>query len=368
MAKIYLQEKLTGHQGQVLTFNTNNEPVLNTITPKNDRKINIKTQDTGVTIDVSDSSSHIFIPAWSGIYNCSVNVPNDGTYTVRAVKGTNAKNETIKVIGNGNYYVEFESFTSPILNDNSWDLIKSAAQQNTGSTYWSVGDCKQVTLNGNAGAHSFSNVAVNVFIIDFNHNGLVEGFGISFQFGKKLATDTSDICFCDSSYGTTAAATNKFCINTSNTNIGGWRDSSMRKNIIGTSLTSTNTFISCLPSDLKSALKLVNKYTNVSTNTTASFELVSDYVFLLSGSEYTGVGNTLNGNESQYNIIYSYYSNHTVAKYDINAATFTSNVVHWTRTRRANSTGYFIAMVVNNTQASTSTRYSYGIAPAFVVG
>ena len=35
-----------------------------------------------------------------------------------------------------------------ILDKNTWEVIKEVSNQNQGQNFWSVGDCKEITMNG----------------------------------------------------------------------------------------------------------------------------------------------------------------------------------------------------------------------------
>jgi hypothetical protein len=84
------------------------------------------------------------------------------------------------------------------LNDNTWATIKEVSDADQGENYWSVGDTKTITLNGTVDTLSLSNLSVDTFIIDFNHNSSREGTNrIHFQIGK---IGGKDICLCDSHY------------------------------------------------------------------------------------------------------------------------------------------------------------------------
>lgn len=72
-----------------------------------------------------------------------------------------------------------------VLNDNSWATIREVSSAGLGANYWAVGDVKEIKINGKVGNTTFSNLAVNVFILGFNHNSAREGGNkIHFQIGK----------------------------------------------------------------------------------------------------------------------------------------------------------------------------------------
>lgn len=85
-------------------------------------------------------------------------------------------------------------------------------------------------------------------------------------------------------------------MNQSNTNAGGWKDSYMRKTVLGNSGTPTsppaNSLLAALPSDLRAVMKPITKYTdnvgndtgNVESNVTAT----TDYLVLYAEFEVFG--------------------------------------------------------------------------------
>lgn len=71
------------------------------------------------------------------------------------------------------------------LKDNDWDTISEASAAGTADDYWAVGDTKPIVINGTVVGFNFSNLTINVFILDFNHNSSREGNNRThFQIGK----------------------------------------------------------------------------------------------------------------------------------------------------------------------------------------
>ena len=52
------------------------------------------------------------------------------------------------------------SSVSPILDENDWTTIREVSDAGQGSNYWSVGDRKEVTLNGTVGHLSLSALTI----------------------------------------------------------------------------------------------------------------------------------------------------------------------------------------------------------------
>lgn len=263
-----------------------------------------------------------------------------------------------------------------ILNNNSWETIKKISDSGTGANYWSVGDRKEVVLNGTVGHLTLSNYTTYAFIIGFNHNAELEGNNrIHFQLAKTALSGGVDVAFCDSLYYGSVSGTGYFSMNSSNVNTGGWANSQMRTNICGTSLSSySRTIIAVIPAVLRAVLKSVVKYTdNVGGRkvTEGAVTATTDYFFLLAPYEVFGVikPNDANPAELDKQKQYAYYSaGNSTYKYNHNS--ITSSVWWWLRSpivNDVNNNRYF-TIVTNTGENSASNAYdSQGFAPAFCV-
>lgn len=263
------------------------------------------------------------------------------------------------------------SFPAPgkALDNYTWDEISQISSANLGESYFSVGDRKQITLNGTIGQLTLSNYSTYAFIIGFNHNSSREGTGrIHFQLAKTALSGGTDICFTDGQYlnpGSSAA----FRMNTSNTNSGGWKDSYMRNNICGTSKTSTSgRIMGAIPADLRNALKSVTKYTNNNGSSSASSAVTAttDYFFLLSEYEVFGKITDSNTYEANYQQQYAYYSaGNSNVKYQHNSTG--SAAIWWLRSPIAGYSYSFVFVYTGGTVIIYSAYASLGFAPGFCV-
>ena len=263
------------------------------------------------------------------------------------------------------------SFPAPgkALDNYTWDEISQISSANLGESYFSVGDRKQITLNGTIGQLTLSNYSTYAFIIGFNHNSGREGSGrIHFQLAKTALSGGTDICFTDGSYNSSGSSA-AFRMNTSRTNYGGWNSSYMRNNICGTSKTSTSgTIIGVIPAELRNALKSVMKYTNNTGRSTASSAVTAttDYFFLL--SEYEVFGNITYGNtyEANYQQQYAYYSaGNSKVKYRHNSTG--SAAYWWLRSPAAGNAYRFVFVYTGGTVNDNGANYSLGFASGFCV-
>ena len=199
-----------------------------------------------------------------------------------------------------------------VLNDNSWATIREVSSAGLGANYWAVGDVKEIKINGKVGNTTFSNLAVNVFILGFNHNSAREGGNkIHFQIGK---IGSAAVALCDSKYNTNISGTGYFSWNTSNTNSGGWNACYKRKTLYGNDGTPTsplaNSLMAALPSDLRAVMQPVTKYTDNTGNSSNSSDNVTtttDYLFDLSEFEVFGTRSYANQYEQNYQLQYDYY-------------------------------------------------------------
>lgn len=210
------------------------------------------------------------------------------------------------------------------LNDMTWEQIQTISDAGKASDYFNVGDTKNITLKG---------VSYPVQIIGFNHDTKTDGgtAGITFQLVDCL--------------------NGNYAMNSSNTNVGGWKSSAMR--------TRMDTFFSQLPSDLQSAIKAVNKLVSVGNNT-STIETVSDKLFLLSEVEIFGsAAHSFSGEGSQYDWYKA--GNTRVKKVDGGARNW------WERSPYSGNTNSFCIVYNNGESGNNYAGSGYGVSFAFCV-
>nr|DAU96514.1 MAG TPA: hypothetical protein [Caudoviricetes sp.] len=321
--------------------------------------------DSGASVTLKKGSTTIATKTSNG--TAVFTVTETGAYTVEATKDGHTVSGSVDVVEGMTSYALTLSFVSSTLNNNEWSVIKSVSDAGQGANYWSIGDCKAITLNGTVGALTLSNFTMYAFIIGFNHNASVEGANrIHFQLGKTALSNGISVALCDKYYSNTGDG---FCMNTSNSNSGGWKSSQMRTNICGTSLSSySGTIIAVIPAALRAVLKSVTKYTNNTgfSSDASAVTATTDYFFLLSQYEVFGSTGSANSNEARKQAQYSYYSagnNKINHKHSLTSA----NAAWWLRSPYASNSAIF--MIVNTTGATGNSyaRTSYGFAPGFCV-
>ena len=326
----------------------------------------VVTVESGAAVTATNGSKTVTGTSSGG--TCTLTLPEAGTWTVSATKsGQTSGTKTVSVVDT---YAVTLSFVSSTLNDNDWSVIRAVSDAGEGANYWSVGARKAVTLNGTVGQYTFSSYTAYAFIIGFNHNSGYEGGNrIHFQFGKTALSGGTDICFIDSSYGSTGSSA-AFRMNTSNTNSGGWNSSYMRNTICGTSLSSySGTFIAALPSDLRSVLKTVTKYTDNTgggSDTASYVTATTDVIFLLSEWEVFGARTYANSAEKNYQAQYAYYAaGNSKVKYRHSSTG--STAYWWLRSPRSSGSTSFVDVYTSGTVDNSGARYSNGFAPGFCV-
>lgn len=288
-------------------------------------------------------------------------IPQEGKWTVSATSGAlvSAPQEIIVPATVDIALVRQE------LNDNSWAAIKQVSDANMGANFWSVGDCKEVTMNGKvSNGLTLTDYSAWVFIIGFNHNAEREGNGIAFQ-GFKATKNDTPVCLVDSRYNNYCDSV-WFCMNAttpqgSTTNAGGWESCGMRKDIMPL-------IKAAFPSDLQTVIKTSAIYTDNTGNGIAGVAptATQDDVFLLAEYEVFGTRTYASTQEPTYLKQYAYYSaGNSKVKYQHNA---TSTAVRWwVRSPYSGRSNSFCSVHSSGTVTYYDANISYGCSPAFKV-
>ena len=356
-----------------------------TVTRPGDGAITASSSNTGVAT-VSVSGNKVTIK--------HVNqTTGTATITIKVAAGTNhtaPANKTVAVTA------QFMP-TKKALNDQTWAEIRQVSDAGQGSSYWSVGDRKAVLVNGTVGTLAV-NQTLYVYILGFNHNSAKEGNGIQFGTFKTALSGGTDVCLVDGSYNSYKTDGSKiFNMNHwGNYNYGGWKACDLRYDILGSTNkapvnygkaratsdtgydaptnTATspvaNTLMAALPADLRAVMKPITKYTDnkgnssdVAANVTSSL----DYLPLLAEQEIFG-GNRTYSNQYEKNsqVQYAYYSaGNSKVKYRYSATG--STAYWWERSPRYGYGNSFCFVNANGAAGGNTARYSYGLAPAFMV-
>lgn len=245
------------------------------------------------------------------------------------------------------------------LNDTSWTAIKQVSDASMGANFWSVGDCKEVTMNGKVSdGLTLTNYTAWVFIIGFNHNAEREGNGIAFQ-GFKVTKNGTPVCLTDGYYNSSITSGTVFNMNNSNTNAGGWSSSHMRSAVMPL-------IKAAFPADLQAVIKPSTIFTAPS-NGDIALTATQDEVFLLAEYEVFGTHNYATTQEANYLKQYAYYSaGNSKVKYKHNATS--SAARWWERSPSSGNSSYYFCYVNTSGNASMdNANSSFGVSPAFKI-
>lgn len=254
---------------------------------------------------------------------------NDITSTAVTAGGEGEKSVTITIDSvSGNIKIIVSAVVAiKALNDCTWAEISQISSSGQAANTFSVGDHKEIVLNGRFADRHFQDNTAALFIIGINHNASREGENlIHFELLKSVNTGNL-ICFTDNDYPYSGGS-NSLRMNTSDDNYCGWEDSFVRYVLDSTTgPTSSRGLASILPVELKNVMKTATKYSyRVST-----VVRTSDYVSIFSEKEVFGTITDGPTTESNYQVQYEYYASGNSALH------YTMDNVHepaycWTRT------------------------------------
>lgn len=299
--------------------------------------ITLGTSNTSETITVTRAGNGAITATSSNTNICTVSVSGN-IVTVNSVNNnTGTATITVSVAAGTNHYAPSNKTCSvsalflpakDTLQNMSWADIQKVSKAGKASEYWAIGDTKTVSIN--IQTYTFE-------IIGFDHD---------------TPTDTS-------SYGRSKAGitfqmrdlmTATYTMNSTATNSGGWKDSSMRATL-------GNIYNNCY--DVKSFIVPVNKETNVGGNT-SSLVTTSDKLFLLTETEVFG---TTSYAYPKHGTQYAYYRNggSTIKKKSGSAFPW------WLRSPTYSYTLYFSSVTSDGTSTCYPADNSHGVSFAFCV-
>ena len=323
-------------------------------------------------------------------------IRDPGEWTFKAEKDGKSLSETINIVNEETYsiYLSIDLLT---LNSNSWEKISEISQAGTAKNYWSVGDCKSITLSGTMGTLALD-TTLWLYILGFDHNAEKEGYGITFG-GFKTDSGSSgiNVCLIDSKYSSSSTDGTKYfnMHHWDYANYGGWAGSDARYDILGSTdvapqgygakatsgqvgyAPSSNcatspvadTLMSCLPADLRAVMKPITKYTdNVGgrANTETNVSAMVDYLPLLAEFEIFGSRTYANSYEQNNQVQYEYYSaGNSKVKYRHSATS--STAYWWERSPTYHQANFFCVVGIDGNANTSYAYYPYGIAPALLV-
>ena len=227
--------------------------------------------------------------------------------------------------------------------------------------YWAVGDTRSVSLSAMSATgvgESHRAQTVQLVILGFEHDDLATA--INGHSKAAVSVGLKD-CLMDatsaSNVNNGSADTEKGYMNSTNTNVGGWKSSARRT-------WCNNVFFSALPSTWQSMVKTVNKKVSVGNNS-STIETVQDKIFLAAEIEIFGsTNNSFNGEGTQY----QYYKNATANKYKMPKWS-SSGVSHiyWERSPYSGYSTYFCVVNYNGNASNGTANNAGGVAPCLCI-
>lgn len=290
--------------------------------------VNVSTQPAGmpigaytVTLTPNDSSGNL---QQSGNNSQAVvfsNVKNGVVYTV----GLSAINHytanaggTVTAVGGQNISHNAHYGYNATLSEASWSEISAVGNAKQGSSLWSVGDLKDIVVNGET---------LTIQIVGFNHDRLQSGGIANITFAlRHLMSETR----------------------TMNSAVGAWLNS---------------TVLSGMEEDLQNAIKIVQKKTNVrSGNYTPTVQTSSTRLFLFSEIELSG--DTDNSYEGE-GVQYEYFTSNSSRTKRMNNGSGSTNI--WWERSPARESGHYCSINGAGVPGHNHANYSYGICFGFCV-
>ena len=323
------------------------------------------TIDAGSQITISKGDTNISL---TGTGSDQVYLPSTGTWAVTASKDDLDASAEVECSAYQDYSVEL-AYIQEVLDDNSWEMIKRVADADEGANWWSVGDTKSIVLNGKIGILQANTMAIDVFILGFNHNASREGQHlIHFAIGKISG---KQVALCDSQYNDYTSST-CFHMNSSDDNGGGWNQSYMRKTILGNSGSPSsppaNSLLAALPADLRAVMQSVNKYTDNTGNGSNSSGAVTatvDWLWLMAEFEVYGRRTYANDYEKNSQQQYDYFKAGN-AKLFYNHGSTGSVVWAWSRSPRYYGNNGFVFFDTDGTATVTVPTVRAAFSPALL--
>ena len=247
-----------------------------------------------------------------------------GEWTIKYTFDSSQKTKQWKLEVIGIVYV-YPFTIGDNLNDTDWADIDICGRLGMAQQFFKVGDSKTVNIGG---------TNYEVQIIGFNHDDKVSGGKAAYSFQLVDCLNQTQQ------------------INTSNTNAGGWNGSAMRGRM--------STYKGQLPSDLRSAIKTVQKKSGTGGGSSSGTQNTNDDLFLLSEIEIFGSTTySVAGEGTQY----EYYAagNSTIKKVNGSANYW------WGRSPRSGNTATFCGVGSSGGANISIANGSAGVSFGFCV-
>ena len=223
--------------------------------------------------------------------------------------------------------------------------------------YWAVGDTRSVSLSAMSATgvgESHRAQTVQFVIGDFEHDDLATAIN---GHTKAAITLLQKDCLMDatsaSNQNNGSNDTEKGYMNSTNTNVGGWKSCARRT-------WCNNVYFNALPSAWQSMVKTVNKKTSVGNNQ-STIETVQDKIFLAAEIEiFSSTAYSFAGEGTQY----QYYKNATANRYKMpkwNSSSVTH--IYWERSPYSGNANGFCNVSSSGNAYINSAYTAIGVTP-----
>lgn len=248
-------------------------------------------------------------------------------YSYTTVSGTN-----INLVGI--YYNGVDIPVNPDLNQNSWAIIKSVVQSGTAGQYWTVGQIKEIEIDGLTYGIRLSDLQLG----RYNYASGTKTTNAVFEFVQLYNTS--------------------YRMNATNTNAGGWATAELQTTI-------NSTILDKIPMELRSLLEEVvvasangggSNYTAITTSNNKLFLPCAFEVNLSSSYGRDGEGTT-----------WDYYINAVNATRIKMKPGATSGTSWWLRSPSPGSTSNFSSVYTSGSGGDYNASGTLGVCPCFAI-
>ena len=298
--------------------------------------------------------------------SATVNVPYIGEITITATDGSDTANSNVTISAYGNTYSAELSFLKIVtFADGTDEEIAAMMQAHYDnkiniSDYWAVGDKRSVNLSAMSATYvgeSHRAQTIEFAIADFGKDELSTPIN-----GHTMAamTLTQANCLMDATSASNSNNgsndTERGYMNSTNTNVGGWKDCARRK-------WCNEVYYNALPSVFRSMVKEVNKKTSAG-NQSSTINTTKDKAFLLSESEiYGSTTYSKPGEGSQYEYYKTTANRYKLPKWSSDRVSH----IYWDRSPCGSNSSYFCRVRNNGNANCDNASISYGFAPCLCI-
>lgn len=320
----------------------------------------------GKAVTVTSGSQKV-TGTFSNSGSVTLRIPWMGNTTISATDGTDTTTATVNIAEYGkSYNAELSFFKIVTFADGTDEEIAAMMQAHYDNKiniadYWAVGDKRSVNLSAMSATYvgeSHRAQTVQFAIADFGKDELSTPIN-----GHTMAaiTLTQVNCLMDATSANNSNNgsndTEKGYMNSTNTNVGGWKGCARRT-------WCNNVYFGALPTAWQSMIKTVNKKVSVGNNS-STIETVQDKIFLAAEIEIFGSTTySFAGEGTQY----QYYKNATANRYKMPkwTSSYVSHI-YWERSPRSGNTSHFC--IVSNTGGANfyNAGGSWGVAPCLCI-